>query len=99
MNVHAKVITAGIISEEAQAWLLAHECTIEESLGLSIILLSIEAQVEPGQYNQEYTIAFYDSEGNYEPTCAVVHLEIDAYDTRVTLHKEGGATSRGVNHQ
>ncbi len=58
----AKVITSGNISEEAQAWLLSHECTIETSLGLSIILLSIEAEVERGQYDHEYTIAFYDEE-------------------------------------
>jgi len=83
----AKVITSGNISEEAQAWLLSHECTIETSLGLSIILLSIEAEVERGQYDHEYTIAFYDEEGEYEPTYAVVYLEIDAYETRISLER------------
>ena len=32
-----KCITTGNISDEAAAWLLAHECMIEKSLGLSII--------------------------------------------------------------
>lgn len=85
MRRTAPIIAAGNISEEVQAWLISHECCIESSLGLSIVLLSIEAEVARGQGNQEYTIAFYDTEGEREPTYAVVNLEIDAYETRITL--------------
>lgn len=87
MTNTAKVITSGNISGDAEAWLISHECQIELSLGLSIILLSIEAEVARGAYGWQYFINFYDAEGEYEPQYCEVELDIDAYETRVTLKK------------
>jgi len=47
-------------------------------------------------HDREYTIAFYDAEGEYEPTYSAVDRDIDAYETKIYIRKgswvKGGAT-------
>ena len=82
-------IAAGDIDEEAESWLKSHGAVFESSLGVSIIELPPEALVEKGQYTGQYTIAFYDAQGDYEPTYVEIDLDVDLMDTRLIFHKEG----------
>jgi hypothetical protein len=82
-----KVIASGNITDQAQAWLVAHDARIEDTLALSLIELPEGAVVEKGLQCWEHTISFYDADGDYEEEYAVVELDIDAYETRVYLKK------------
>ena len=80
-------IAAGDIDTEAESWLKSHGAVFEASLGVSIVELPTTAIVEKGYHNGEYTIAFYDAEGNYEPGYVEIDLDVDLMDTRLIWHK------------
>jgi hypothetical protein len=86
----SKVIASGNITDQALVWLTAHQATFENTLALSLISLPETAMVEKGTPGQswEYTVSFYDQDGNYEDEYAVVELDIDAYETRIYLKKQ-----------
>ena len=82
-------IAAGDIDEQAESWLKSHGAVFESSLGVSLIELPPEALVEKGGYGWQYTVAFYDAQGNYEPSYVEIELDVDLMDTRLRFHKEG----------
>ncbi|MFL5591839.1 MAG: hypothetical protein ACJ8DI_29895 [Ktedonobacteraceae bacterium] len=77
-------IVAGDISDEAVQWLKAHGATIE-GFGLLIITLPEKALVHKGNRGWDYSIAFYNAEGNDEESWLDVELYLDAYETGLTL--------------
>jgi hypothetical protein len=82
----AKQVTlaAGDVSDEAIAWLKAHGAKIE-GFGLLIITLPEQAQVHKGSRGWDYTIAFYNAEGNDEQSWVEIELYVDAYETALRL--------------
>ena len=82
-----KVIASGDISPEALTFFQQHGCKVEDTLGLSLVTLPETALVEKGSQSWEYTVTWYDQDGNYEEVYAVVELDIDAYETRVYTKK------------
>jgi len=81
-------IVAGDVSEEAVEWLKAHGATIE-GFGLLTITLPAKALVHKGNRGWDYSIAFYDADGNDEESWLDVELYLDAYETSLTLRYEG----------
>ena len=86
----AKQVTlvAGNVSDEATAWLKAHDATVE-GLGLLTITLPASAQVHRGSYGWDYWIGFYNAEGNDEESWAAIELNVDAYETEIAIKYEG----------
>jgi hypothetical protein len=80
-------IATGDIDIEALAFLHGHGAKSENSLGLTIIALPETAQVERGAYHWQYTIGWYDEDGNLEEQYCEVELYVDAYETHVKLMK------------
>lgn len=81
-------IVSGDVTDEAVAWLIAHSAMIE-SAGLLIITLPEKAQVHKGDRGWDYSIAFYNAEGNDEESWLEVELSIDAYETQIRLKYNG----------
>ena len=81
----AKQVTlaVGDISDEAAAFLLAHGATIDGVL----IDLPETAHVERGAYEWQYTVGWYDTDGNEEEQYVEIELSIDVYDTRARFRK------------
>ena len=83
-----KVIASGNITPEADLFLMSHGAKVEDTLALTLISLPETAMVEKGSQSWEYTVSWYDADGNYEDEYAVVELDIDAYETRIYLKKQ-----------
>ena len=81
-------IVAGDVSDDAVQWLRAHGATIE-GIGLLIITLPKQAQVQKGNLGWDYAVAFYDVEGNDEESWIEIELYIDAYETQLRLKYDG----------
>ena len=84
------LIAAGKATFEAVNWLLEHGASVDEYLGLQMIELPTEAQIDKTPINSEYTISFNDAEGNLDDTYVVYDLETDAYETRLRLSRGKG---------
>lgn len=85
-----KTIVVGFISPDAEAFLKAHQVHLNQYLGLSIIALDENiAIVNQGEKLMEYVLAFWSDGGeDVEEDCIIVELNVDAYTTCVTLHKD-----------
>lgn len=90
-------IVAGHVSDEAEQHLRAHGARIERISGLTIIDVPASAEIGPGPYKDQYTIAWsvqdVDEEGPYTREAdewIVVDLNLDATETRVSLKKAAG---------
>ena len=81
-------IVAGDTTDEAIEWLKAHGAQIE-GFGLLIITLPAKALVHKGNRGWDYSIAFYNADGNDEESWLDVELYLDAYETSLTLRYEG----------
>jgi hypothetical protein len=81
-------IVAGDVSDQAVQWLKAHGAQIE-GFGLLTITLPEEAQVHKGSRGWDYTIAFYNDEGNDEASWIEIEMYIDAYETVLSLKFDG----------
>ena len=81
-------IVAGDVSDKAVQWLKAHGALIE-GFDLLTITLPEQAQVQRGSHGWDYTIAFYNDEGNDEASWIEIELYIDAYDTSLSLKFDG----------
>ena len=81
----AKQVTlaVGDISDDASSFLLAHGATIDGVL----IDLPETAHVERGAYQWQYTVGWYDADGNEEEQYVEIELSLDVYDTRARLRK------------
>src|SRR4051794_9579851 len=86
----AKQVTlvAGDVTDEAQEWLKQHGAKIE-GFGLLTITLPTQALVHKGNRGWDYSINFYDVDGNDEESYIDVELDLDAYETALTLRYEG----------
>lgn len=82
----AKQVTlvSGNVDDNAQNWLKAHGATIE-GFGLLTITLPEKAQVRRGDRGWDYSISFYDAEGNEEQSYLEIELALDVYETRICL--------------
>lgn len=87
-------IVAGHITDEAEQHLRAHGAGIERIAGLTIIDVPVGAEIGPGPYTGQHTIAWSveceDEEGKYTQDAdewIVVELALDATETRVSLKK------------
>lgn len=82
----AKQVTlvAGDVDEKAVAWLKAHGAQIE-GIGLLTMTLPETALVYRGNRGWDYSVSFYNAEGNDEESYVDIETDIDAYDTRVRL--------------
>ena len=94
------IIAGHDISEEREqrtrAWLEQHGVKIEEWNGLQV--LTVKAEVERGQYNDQWVIGFDDPEGEQESSCLVISLALDPYDSRIEVDYHGSyaCTCKGL---
>lgn len=82
----AKQVTlvAGDVSDDAQKWLKAHG-TMVEGFGLLTITLPAKAQVRRGDRGWDYSVSFYNAEGNDEESYLEIELALDPYETSIVL--------------
>lgn len=86
----AATIVAGNVTAEAEAYLREHGATIESVAPLTIISLPEDAQIcVPGHQGieNEHSIEWPGEEGRDPEAWIVVYLELDAYETRITLER------------
>jgi len=81
-------IVSGDVSDEAVQWLKAHGAKVE-GIDLLTITLPEKAQVQRGTRGWDYAIAFYNAEGNDEDSWIDIELDIDAYETSLSLKYNG----------
>jgi hypothetical protein len=74
--------------QRTRAWLEQHGVTIEEWNGLQVLTFK-KAEMNKGQYNDQYTICLRDAEGEDEQSYLLIDLEADPYDTRIEVKYEG----------
>ncbi|HEY7417092.1 MAG TPA: hypothetical protein VH593_18035 [Ktedonobacteraceae bacterium] len=86
-----KVIATGSASTEDAAieWLKAHGAIVESALGIDIIELPENARIEGGSHHWQKHIVFSDADGNEEPQCVEVELDVDANETALYLITTG----------
>ena len=84
-----KAIATGNASTNAQAiaWLRAHGAEIESCHAITLIILPEHALLE-NRAGWLYTIEFYDPDGNREDQYVEIELNVDAYETVLTLKQE-----------
>jgi len=81
-------IVSGDVSGEAVQWLKAHGARVE-GIDLLTITLREQAHVERGAHGWDYSILFYNAEGNDENSWIDIELDVDAYETSLSLKYDG----------
>lgn len=81
------IIAAGNATVEAVNWLLEHGGAVDEYLGLQMIELPQEAQIDKTPINGEFTISFNDANGDLDDTYVLYSLDTDAYKTELHLRR------------
>ncbi len=81
-------IVAGDVNDETIIWLKAHGAQVK-GFGLVTITLPEKALVHRGNRGWDYSVDFYNHEGNSESSWLEVELNLDAYETSLRVQYDG----------
>ena len=90
-------VAAGYISDEARAFLLAHNVTIVSCLDLEVFTLNrMIGGITQGERPGEYVISFWAGEAEIEDDCLILHLDADASESKIILRKNYWPTFEAI---
>ena len=83
------IVTGSVYTDESAIdWLRTHKAKTENVAALTVIILPEEARVEQDGSPSCYIIRFYGADGNDEPVYVEIYLDVDAYETELSLKGE-----------